>query len=131
MDKYERVYHYLSAKWALDDLENRHIKISVFDRVNDERELRAHCFIGLEEETEDMVKFLNDHFCLLCFARDSTDPHMWREYGDEGRGICLGLDVRKNLLREVEYVDTLRKEVFPPKLIEKMRASRSKSSVRP
>jgi hypothetical protein len=31
--------------------------------------------------------------CLACFSTARDDKDQWRKYGDDGRGICLGLRV--------------------------------------
>ncbi len=43
-----RVYHFLKAEHALSNLERRRIKISVFDDVNDKRELLAYRVQGFD-----------------------------------------------------------------------------------
>jgi len=37
--KMRRVYHFLSAHWALDDVHRKRVKISQFDELNDPFEL--------------------------------------------------------------------------------------------
>ncbi len=115
--KFTRVYHFLEAQWALEDLQKK-LKASIFDQVNDQRELRAYSLGCVPKENQEraLADFV-ERFCILCFARDSTAEHMWDRYGDQGRGICLGFDIRTNMLVDVQYVPELLIREFPPQLL--------------
>jgi hypothetical protein len=119
--KYERVYHYLEARWAIEDLEKKRIKLSVFDNVNDPRELRAYTLRPYEKQIEVVVEWFAKTFCLLCFAPDSCSPQMWDCYGDKGKGICLGFDIRRSMVTPVEYVDQLKVVDFPIELVKALK----------
>jgi hypothetical protein len=41
---------------------------------------------------------------LICFSRTWRNPVMWTHYADNYKGICLGFEVKDELLREVNYV---------------------------
>ncbi|HEX4168769.1 MAG TPA: hypothetical protein VHZ55_25175 [Bryobacteraceae bacterium] len=99
-------------------MEKKRMRISVFGQVNDERELHAYGIVGMEEHTEGIVQFITNSFCLLCFGRDAADKKMWTDYGDCGRGICLGLDVKRNMIDDITYVPEKKWAEFPPGLIE-------------
>lgn len=43
---------------------------------------------------------------LLCFCAQWHDPLLWSHYANRHRDICLGFDVRNDLLEEVRYVRT-------------------------
>jgi hypothetical protein len=51
---------------------------------------------------------------------------MWDEYGDGGRGICLGIDIKRNMLREVKYVSKMETGTFPNDLLEDLHKLRRK-----
>lgn len=122
--KYIRVYHFLSAYWAMEDLKKGRIKITVFDNVNDPHELRAYAIRGLESQSEELVRFITDRFCLLCFGKDPSDRYMWQSYGDDSHGICFGLNIRRNMVSDVTYVSQIRVEEIPRSLFEKLRKER-------
>ena len=101
-----RVYHLLSAKWALDDLKRRRLKVTRFADLNDPFEL-------LSVELGDPAT--RKHFnrwrkraaaeCgMLCFSKTWRNPVLWSHYADKHKGICLGFDVPSKLLRKVEYL---------------------------
>ena len=102
---YRRVYHFLCAKWALDNIRKKRIKISTFANLNDPFELQAAKF-GYAE----LDKYLTDHFekrCgLLCFCLGWFNPVMWAHYADRHKGIVLGFDVPSNQVKTVRYVKT-------------------------
>lgn len=125
--KCRRVYHFLdNPEWAIQDLERRRIKISVFDRVHDERELRAYTIPEYAAECEDLVNWFTKTFCLLCFASDPESEHMWTEYGGDGKGVCFGFDVKKNQLNQIKYVSEMEIGKFPQKDIDELIARRAK-----
>jgi len=109
--KVTRVYKFLSAEFALENLEKGHIKISTFPDMNDPFELLG----GLRSDPQlgpyltALVSCLNDSCGVLCFTRDWHNAILWSHYADKHKGICLGLDVRvsENLeLNEPHYVAT-------------------------
>lgn len=114
--KYRRAYHYLKACDAIDDLRNRHIKLSVYGAVNDEHELKAYTLWGLGD-SDDIARLFAEHYTFLCFVRKSNDEYMWKEYADGSRGICLGFDVRSSRLSPIEYLKEPVTERFPPELL--------------
>ena len=40
---------------------------------------------------------------LICFSADWASPVLWSNYGDKHRGICLGFDVPRTSVHQVEY----------------------------
>ena len=100
-----RVYNFLAAHWAEDDLAKGRIKISRFDDLNDPFELLA-----AQLRSKDVRKAfgaLRDHMCanrgVLCFSRGWHNPLLWSHYGDKHRGICLGFDVPDAHIVHVSY----------------------------
>lgn len=90
-----RVYHYLPAEWAIDDIKKRRLKISKFNDLNDPFE-----FLNGEMSNRDYQKALDEtmkEMCqdtgVVCFSKNSTDPLLWGHYADKHKGICLGFDI--------------------------------------
>ena len=101
-----RLYHLLAARWAIDDLERRRLKVARFADLNDPFELLA-----LELSDPDDRHAYNcwrdraaEAFGLLCFSRTWRSPVLWSHYGDSHRGLCLGFDVPDASVRRVEYL---------------------------
>lgn len=100
-----RLYHFLSAKHGVEDIEKRRLKVSRIEDLNDPFEL-----LGLElAHGELRQRFLNlkhrmsQDFGILCFSRAWTNPVQWSHYADRHRGVCLGFEVRPGLSMPVEY----------------------------
>lgn len=103
-----KAYHFLPAKYALDDLKNKRLKISHFTDMNDPFELLAvECtdreLIKLFEATKQ--KIANEHG-VICFSKNWNNPVLWSHYADKHKGICLGfdVDVPDNFVLPISYV---------------------------
>lgn len=99
------VYHFLSCRYALDDLRKRRLKIAQFDDVNDPFELLALELSdkGLRHRYRDFVREMARRYGLLCFSRTWRNPVLWSHYADKHKGICLGFAVPSNCLLDVRY----------------------------
>jgi hypothetical protein len=97
------LYHFTTAKFALDDLRNRRLKIAQFDDLNDPFELKsvnlcnpvhAQAFDGIEKiNFEGYKAAVAQRWGVLCFSEEKTDVLQWAHYADRHKGICLGFDV--------------------------------------
>jgi hypothetical protein len=101
-----RVYHFLPAEWALDDLRKKRLKISKIDQTNDPFEL--WCVDQPDREIRDALraykKDMSEKFGLICFSEDWVNPLLWSHYAEKHRGICLGFDLDRRVLRKIDYV---------------------------
>lgn len=90
-----RVYKFLPAKYAVQDLLRRQIKISTFPDMNDPFELLGgYCSdSSLREHLNELISHWTNNYGALCFSRHWQDPVLWSHYGDKHRGICLGFDI--------------------------------------
>ena len=100
------VFYFTSSKYCLTNLENRHLKVSVFNNLNDPFEL-----LGVEMTDKDVRKALTFERSqiaksqgLICFSESKYDPVQWAHYADNHRGACLGFEIPDRLLRKVRYV---------------------------
>jgi hypothetical protein len=110
-----RAYHFLSAKDALDDLRNRHLKISEIDKLNDPFELWcvAQSDPGLRVDMRKYKAQMSLKFGMLCFCREWHNPVLWSHYADKHRGICLGFDIPSKTIKPVKY-EARRSPLSPP-----------------
>ena len=121
MNSPERLYHFTTAEHALNDLNNRHLKIAQFDDLNDPFELKsvnlcdpvlAQAFDGIEEIGFEGYKAgVARQWGVLCFSEEKTDILQWAHYADRHKGICLGFNVTggQGKFGRVQY----EKERFP------------------
>jgi hypothetical protein len=100
-----RLYQYLEAKWALDDIRRGRLKFSKIDDMNDPYEARSvfSHHSGTQSAMERTVEELFKRYGALCFSRTWDNILMWSHYGDKHKGICLGVDVADEITRSVEY----------------------------
>src|ERR1700722_2122779 len=114
----ERLYHFMEAKYAFDDLRNRRLKIAQFNNLNDPFELRS---VDLSDPihkwaVDRFIEEMEPRFGLLCFSERWNDVLQWSHYADHHKGICLGFDVSGAVGKfgPVCYVPTKKK--FPEKI---------------
>lgn len=108
------LYHFTTAKFALDDLRNRRLKIAQLDDLNDPFELKsvnlcnplhAQAFDGTDK-SEGYKAEMARRYGVVCFSEDKADVLQWAHYADRHKGICLGFDVSgsKEKFGPVRYV---------------------------
>ncbi len=100
------VYYFTSAKYGIENLKNRRLKVSDFSNVNDPFEL-----LGIELRDKDVRKAVNfekskisKRYGLLCFSENKYNPVQWAHYADNHKGVCLGFDIPEKKLKKVKYV---------------------------
>jgi len=101
-----RVYHYLEAKWALDDIRRRRLKLSKTDDMNDPYEWKCVRSSNKpsQEALERTEKDIAERHGALCFSRSWNNILMWSHYADRHQGVCLGFDIPKKRTKDVKYV---------------------------
>lgn len=101
-----RLYHYLGARWALDDIRRHRLKLSKLDDLNDPYEWA--CVYSTDPDSQRALERtrmeLVDLQGMQSFSRDWNNILMWSHYGEKHQGICLGFDVLKERTRAVTYV---------------------------
>ena len=102
-----RVYKFLTAQWALDDLENKRLKIARFLELNDPFELLFSNMSDPHLRAALALQKLQMHLKrgLLCFSRKWSNPLLWSHYADKHTGICLGFDVQDECAMDVTYTE--------------------------
>ncbi len=102
-----RVYHLTSAEHAVSDIALSRLKVARFSDLNDPFELLALNFREREvrKVARDFKNAYDAHTGLLSFSADWNEPVLWSHYAAKHRGICLGFNVPRTALQEVEYED--------------------------
>ena len=106
-----RVYKFLCANYALQNLAKQRLKISEFTDMNDPYELSG---VGLlDPDIESVLIPQLQTYGVLCFSRNWNHPVLWSHYGDKHKGMCLGFDVNTSAVEVHEpfYVEKL--QVLP------------------
>lgn len=104
-----RLYHFLTAQNGLDDLQNRRLKISLIDRLNDPFEFLgvASKNSNIRRQYRELKAGLARSVGIICFSETTRNPVQWSHYADHHRGLCLGFEISNAVdIRKVQYVDT-------------------------
>ena len=107
-----RVYHFTCAKYAVEDIQSKRLKIARINELNDPFELLAADLLD-KRDRQAFAKFknqMNEKFGIVCFSRSWESPLLWGHYADKHMGIALGFDVAEEKLIEVNYT-TMRTKV--------------------
>ena len=104
----QRVYHFVSTRYGLDDLRHRHLKIAQLDELNDPFDLWAIAQPDgrLRQAITATKQEMAQRYGMLCFSLDWQNPLLWSHYADRHRGLALGFDVDERILKRVSYVET-------------------------
>lgn len=101
-----RLYHFVNREYGLANLAKRQLKIARWNDLNDPFELAGAIFADkdLRKEMRRIKDEIHAAMGMLCFSKNWKNPVQWSHYADNHRGICLGFDVRDDILQEVDYV---------------------------
>jgi len=99
------VYQLMPAKYALEDLRKRRLKVALVEDLNDPFELMGARLDRSEhrKQIREWRSYMAGLARLLCFSKKYMNPLMWSHYADKHRGMCLAFEVPKHLLLEVNY----------------------------
>jgi len=99
------LYHFTSAKWALDTIRRQRIKVSRFNDLNDPFELYGAALPNklMRVKFRDWKNHLSDRYGLICFSKSWHNPLLWSHYADRHRGVALVFDVPDDKCSEVSY----------------------------
>ncbi len=102
-----RLYHFINAKYGLEDLRDKRLKIARIMELNDPFEFMGADLSNreLREALEATKSYLYVKFGLLCFSESWNNPVQWSHYADRHQGLCLGFDIPDIFLDKVNYVD--------------------------
>jgi hypothetical protein len=91
----KRVYKFMSAQHGLSNLENRRLKVSTIDDLNDPFDLASIDFTDpiIENAIAATIIGWRGKNGLLCFSRNWDNLLLWTHYGASHTGLCLGFDI--------------------------------------
>ena len=92
-----RVYHYLEAKWALDNIRRRRLKLSIIDDMNDPYEWKCvrSDDKGSQGILESMERIAVEKYSAQCFSQSWNNILIWNHYGDKLKGSVWASCARK------------------------------------
>jgi hypothetical protein len=104
-------YHLSSAEHAISNIRLGRLKVARIAELNDPFELLAlSCMDRKQRRALAAFKNSQDQETgLLSFSKNWKNPVLWSHYGDRGKGIALGFDIKRTIgsrgLLEVNYQD--------------------------
>ena len=104
-DGFRRAYYFTSVDYGLGGIALRRLKVARFSDANDPFELLGVRLRDkrVRKEVNDFKKQCNKTTGLLCFSQDWTKPILWSYYAEKHKGVCLGFDVKSDLVKNVIY----------------------------
>jgi len=101
-----RLYYFTTGLHGLASIRQKRLKLSYLDRLNDPFE-----FLGFDLRNKPLRKAMHGlkaamarRYGMVCMSTTWSHPLMWAHYGENHRGLCLGLDADDANLLKVEYV---------------------------
>lgn len=100
-----RVYHFLNHAYGIESIEKKCLKVARVSELNDPfeffslnlRDSKARA--PLRKQKAELNKSLG----LLCFSKNWHNPVLWSHYAFKHTGLCLGFDVPKSKLKDINY----------------------------
>lgn len=103
-----RLYHFLPERFALEDLKEKRLKVSIINDLNDPFEFQAgfkHPTPILKKQFTKFKNIISKEVGLLCFSKKWHNPLLWSHYANKHTGFALGFDLPDNKAIEVTYLN--------------------------
>ena len=131
------LYKYMSFLSAAQAIKNSTIGFSCIEDLNDPFEGAALCFEDSEEVPSSLQRSasfnrLSRKFGVLSLTRNPFNALMWSHYGDDHRGVVLGIDIDLANLNDLEkciipakfgeiiYTTTIPRNYLPASSVEQL-----------
>jgi hypothetical protein len=104
-----RVYKFRSRIWGLKALEDKQLKVSPIDGLNDPFEYLA-VDLGdksVREFIREKRAFLGANSGVISFSKEWSNPVIWAHYAEDHQGMALGFDIPDKMLFKMKYSDQL------------------------
>lgn len=101
-----RAYYFTSADYAVLGVALRRLKVARFADANDPFELLGVRLRKkpVRREVKEFKNQCNKKTGLLCFSKDWTHPVLWSHYAAKHTGVCLGFNLKNDIVSDVIYV---------------------------
>lgn len=131
------LYKYMSFSSACAVIQNGTIGFSCLEDLNDPFEGTALCFEASEVLSSELQKNpyrnqLSRNYGILSLTRNAMNALMWAHYGDDHRGVVIGIDMTKARLTnedscvvpaqfgEIIYTSTMPQNKLPTSTVESL-----------
>lgn len=91
----KHVYKFTSAQYGIGNLQNKRLKLSTIDDLNDPFDL---CPLdttdpAIEAAVDAVIAHFRRTAAIVCFSRNWDNLLLWSHYGASHTGICLGFEI--------------------------------------
>jgi glycerol-3-phosphate O-acyltransferase len=97
----------MKAADGLKTIENRQLRISRINELNDPYELRG--VVSKDENIKNILEEIRkdaiNNYGIICFSKTYTEPLLWSHYAEQHKGICLGFNVKHPSIEKISYVN--------------------------
>ncbi len=101
-------YYFTGAKYGVDNLKNKRLKVSNLNNLNDPFEML--CVKTENKDVKSKLTFAKNavaqKFGILCFSGNWTNPVQWGHYAENHSGLCLVFEIPDESLRAITYVQS-------------------------
>lgn len=104
-----RLYHYIPACWALDNIRRHRLKLSTLEDLNDPYEWGSVFSTDPTSQSALKEAKCGDSFAdgFQSFSSKPDEILMWSHYSDKHKGACLGFDIPADIPMPIKYVPTV------------------------
>ena len=112
----KRVYKFTTAHYGICNLQNKRLKLSTVDDLNDPFDLCPPDTTDpvISNAVDAVITRFRQTTAILCFSRNWDNLLLWSHYGDPHMGICMGFDIPDGSLGENYDTDVL----YQPNLLQ-------------
>jgi hypothetical protein len=91
----KRVYKFTSVQYGISNLQNKRLKLSTIDDLNDPFD---QCALdttdpAISDALDAVIADFKHTAAMLCFSRNWDNLLLWSHYGASHTGICLGFEI--------------------------------------
>lgn len=101
-----RLYHFISPKHGIDDLNKKRVKVSLLHKLNDPFELQAG-FVKPNRKIRDQFSQFKSNISkkvgIFCCSKNWRNPLLWSHYAEKHTGMAFGFDMPDQKAINVNY----------------------------
>jgi hypothetical protein len=100
-----KLHYFTETEHGLENIAKKRMRISRLKDLNDPFELLAsdQSDKSLRTVFQNLKDKMHESTGMVCFSENWSNPVIWSHYADRHRGICLGFEVEKSVVKKVTY----------------------------
>jgi DUF2971 family protein len=103
------LYKYSSSHHAMQAIQEKRLKVSRVNELNDVHDCRPHIVYRRKSSSEfnagfgqGMTSAVTRTMGIVCYCGNAVSPLVWAHYGDSSRGVALGFELNEGLFDRPE-----------------------------